>query len=79
MKKKELKKTQRVLIILDNSVSFYTTVMQIRDGVGVFGKINESVRNALMVLEMMRKKEDLAPIGLTGSWCGHNVQLSLML
>ena len=72
---KAFKENQRFRVIV-NGISFYTTAYAIRTGVGDFTKVNEAIRNAIGALEFLRASDPA--VGLSGTWQGYNVQLSMV-
>ena len=74
-KMKAFKKSQGFRVII-NGISFFTTKGSIVDGVGDFTKVNESVKSAITELERIRKSDPA--VGLAGTWCGFDVQLSMV-
>lgn len=76
---KRFKQTQRFRICID-SVSFYATAKQIRNGVGDFTKCNAATQKALDALEFTRSgtgAADQCAVGLAGTWEGLQVQLNI--
>jgi len=71
-----MKATQKLRIVID-SVSFYTTPKQIRNGLGDSYRVNAAAQKCLLVLEDMRENEKFPPIGLVGTWEGMNVQIDM--
>jgi hypothetical protein len=73
---KNFNKTQRFRVIV-NGISFYTDADQIRNGVGDFTKLNQTVREALVALEDIIKTTGPA-YGLTFDRHGYSIQLSMV-
>jgi len=76
MKKFKFANSQKMKVIVDG-ISFYTTVNQIRAGVGQNSKLNMQVNNLLICLEAKCKVDNvILGIGgrLTDSW---NIQLDV--
>lgn len=75
-----LRNTQRLRVII-NGVSFFSTVRQVRDGVGDFTKVNAAAAEALTALELTRASDGIAEqctVGLSGTWHGFQVQLNII-
>ena len=72
-----MKPTQKLRLIV-NGVSLYTTAKKIRDGIGDFYSVNAAAQKCLLVLEDMRERERIQPVGLAGTWDGKQVQLDMM-
>jgi hypothetical protein len=73
---KRLNKSQR-LLVRTREISFYTTAGCIREGVGNRTIFNDVVSIALDQLETLRDTDGLKPLGLSGNWLGHQIQLDL--
>jgi len=71
-------KTRQVRIIT-GKVSFYTTVAQIRDGVGSAVFFNLAVQKALAELERMRNSDDITACatGLCATIDGFDIQINV--
>ena len=70
-----MKDSQKLRVVMDR-VHFYTTAKQIRYGVGDDYSCNSAVQKCLLVLETMRGNGN-TPVGLSGIWDGHQVQLDI--
>ena len=73
--KREFGQFQRFRVII-NGISFFTSRAAVVNGVGDFTKVNESVKSAITELERIRKSDPA--VGLAGTWCGFDVQLSMV-
>ena len=71
-------KTRQVRVIT-GKVSFYTTVGQIRDGVGSALYYNIAVQKALQELERMRSGDDITAhaTGLSATFDGYAIQINV--
>ena len=71
-------KSRQVRIITDK-VSFYTTVGQIRDGVGSSTYYNIAVQKALQELERLRSGDDITACatGLSATFDGYAIQINV--
>jgi hypothetical protein len=69
-----LKPSQKLRVIV-NGVSLFTTVRDVRMGIGDFVKINESVQLALKRLETTSLTSKSISLGILGDFAGHVVQL----
>lgn len=77
---KHLPKSRKVRVII-NGISFYSTVNQIRSGIGDFYTVNAATQKSLDALEYIRSGTGVADqctIGIAGIWENMNVQLNLM-
>jgi hypothetical protein len=74
----KFKQGQRFRVIV-NSVSFYTTAKQIRDGVGDFISVNQAVREAMRALQDTRSNDDAlsCATGLGAVYEGLQVQINM--
>lgn len=72
---KKLTLSQNVKVII-NGVVFYTTVRQIRNGVGDCYFTNAALQKALLVLETERGQKGAEAIA--GVWESRHVQLNLI-
>lgn len=67
----------RFRVIVDG-ISVYTTRKQILEvGLGDRMSVNLAVIDAFYALRKMREDEKIKPVGLTGHWEGHNVQIDM--
>lgn len=73
---KQFKQSQKIRVII-SGVGFFTTVKQIREGMFCFINQSTAVQLAFSELESLRKNQE-ATCGLSGSWGGIQVQLSVM-
>lgn len=64
--------------IIINSVHFYSNDTAIKRGVGDNISVNAAILSAHESLMKMRKENTLKPIGLSGFWNGHSVQIDIM-
>lgn len=72
-----MKVSQKLRLIM-NGVHLYTTVKQIRNGIGDEYRTNAAAQKCLVALEYMRATESVKPIGLTGAWEGRSVQIDMI-
>jgi hypothetical protein len=74
----KFKQGQRFRVIV-NSVSFYTTAKQIRDGVGDFISVNQAVREAMRALQDTRSSDDVlgCATGLGRNFGSLQVQINM--
>jgi hypothetical protein len=72
-----MKVSQKLRLIM-NGVHLYTTVKQIRNGIGDEYRTNAAAQKCLASLEYMREMEPVKPVGLTGTWEGRNVQIDML-
>jgi hypothetical protein len=71
-----MKASQKFRVVI-KGVHFYTTAKQIRNGVGDQYSVNAAIQKCLLVLETMRKNDNIPPVGLAGTWEGLQVQLDM--
>lgn len=69
----------RQVRVITGQVSFYTTVGQIRDGVGSATFYNRAVQKALNELERMRSGDDITAYatGLSATFDGYAIQINV--
>jgi hypothetical protein len=72
-----MKQNQKLRVIV-SGVHFYSTPKAIRNGVGDQYTVNAAVQKCLLVLETMRKNDNIPPVGLAGTWEGRQVQLDMV-
>ena len=77
--KTKLKQGQRLRVIIDGNVSIYTTVKQVREGLGDRILLNAAAKTTLEDLERSRaealKRKEALPIGnLIGPFAGGAIQ-----
>ena len=61
-------------IVRSGVVSFNTTAKQIKQGAGDHTAFNKALLSALTALESLQSN-NIAPIGVAGTWEGINLQL----
>lgn len=69
----------RQVRVITGQVSFYTTVGQIRDGVGSATFYNLAVQKALNELERIRSGDDITAYatGLSATFDGYSIQINV--
>jgi len=73
--KREFGQFQRFRVII-NGISFFTSRAAVVNGVGDFTKVNDAVKAAIKELERIREQDPA--VGVCGTWCGFDVQLSMI-
>ena len=79
MKVVRFKPSQKIRVV-SGSASFYTTVKQIRSGVGGLGDFNAACQKAVDSLEFTRSGKGIADqctSGILGTWEGIVVQVDM--
>jgi hypothetical protein len=72
----KLKKSTKIRVIT-GEVSFFTTVNQIREGVGSKHYYNSGVQAALQSLEDSTSKI-VKPSGIASTWVNYSIQLDIV-
>lgn len=64
--------------VIVNNVHFYTSTSAIKRGVGDHISTNAAILSAHDALQKMRDENSLKPVGLSGFWHGHSVQIDIV-
>jgi hypothetical protein len=63
--------------IISGVVSFVATTKQIKQGIGSHTQFNTALSSALASLESLQLN-NIAPIGVSGTWEGINIQIDII-
>ncbi len=73
---RKLKKSQKLRIIVDSTVSLFTTVNQVREGLGCHASLNDAVRKTLTMMESIRSgNEDVTGYGCESNGLGIQINM----